>query len=186
LGAISPSLLAISGAGEDAACLRSNLGFQQPIQLSWREIITTFADALDQARIPYVYVESDAPKAQLDGLRVLITPSFELADPKRLELIAYFRERGGRVLAGPHLPSLDDQLQPLSAAATRALADLPLFAPEQAPELVHALREELALTTPFAVTPESVEATLHEDHSGARVLFLVNMQASAMRAKSGL
>lgn len=186
LGAISPSLLAISGAGEDAACLRSKLGFQQPIQLSWREIITTFADALDQARIPYVYVESDVPKAQLDGLRVLITPSFELADPQRLELLAYFRERGGRVVAGPHLPSLDDQLQPLSAAAARALADLPLFAPEQAQELVNALREELALATPFSVSPETVEATVHEDHSGPRVVFLVHMQASDVEAELSL
>ena len=183
LGALSPSLLALAGAGADAACLRTELGFQQPIQLAWSQFVTQFTDALDQARVPYVFVESDAPKALLDELRVLITPTFEFADPKRLQLMAYFRERGGRVLAGPHSPTLDDQLQPLPAAAASTLEDLQLCAADQAQQLIAALIDELDLATPFIVQPESVEATVHEDHSGPRVVFLVHTHAREVEAE---
>lgn len=183
LGALSPSLLALAGAGADAACLRSDLGFQQPIQLAWNQFVTQFAEALDQARVPYVFVESEAAKSQLDELRVLIVPSFEFADPKRLQLMASFQERGGRLLFGPHLPHLDDQLQPLPAATTRALADLPLCTSDQAEPLIAQLIDELKLATPFLVEPDSVEATVHEDHSGTRVVFLVHMHGREVQAE---
>jgi beta-galactosidase len=183
LGAISPSLLALAGAGAEAACLRSELGFQQPIQLAWSEFVKQFAAALDQAHVPYVFVESEVGKALLDDLRVLIAPTFEFADPKRLQLMAYFRERGGRLIAGPQVPHLDDQLQPLSAASTRVLEDLQLCATDQAEQLVARLADELDLNTPFVAQPEGVEATVHEDHSGPRVVFLVHTQGREVQAE---
>lgn len=183
LGALSPSLLALAGAGADAACLRSDLGFQQPIQLAWNEFVRQFADALDQARVPYVFVESEVSKTLLDELRVLIAPSFEFADPKRLQLMASFSERGGRLVFGPHLPHLDDQLQPLSAAATRELATLPLCSASQAEQVVTQLIAELKLAIPFVAEPDSIEATVHEDHSGPRVVFLVHMQGGEVQAE---
>jgi beta-galactosidase len=183
LGAISPSLLALAGAGADAACLRGELGFQQPIQLAWSQYVAQFASALDRARIPYVFVESEAGKAQLDELRVLICPTYEFADPKRLQLMTYFRERGGRLLSGPYTPHLDDQLQPLSAAALRGIADLPLWDAEQAESLVAELVSELGLTTPFSVQPASVEATVHDDHTGPRVVFLLHAHGREVEAE---
>jgi beta-galactosidase len=182
-GAISPSLLALAGAGPDAACLQTDLGFKQPIQLAWGQYVLRFAKALDRARVPYVFVESEAPKAMLDELRVLITPMYEFADPKRLQLLAYVRERGGRVLCGPHTPHLDDRLQPLSAAALRGVEDLRRCDVDQAELLIADLIGELGLASPFVASPSSVEVAVHEDVNGPRVLFLVQARAREVQAE---
>jgi beta-galactosidase len=183
VGAFSPSLLALAGAGADAACLQTDLGFKQPIQLAWGQYVARFAKALDRARVPYVFVESDAPKALLDELRVLITPTYETADPKRLRQMAYFRERGGRVLCGPLTPHLDDQLQPLSAAALRGVADLRLCDISQAEMLITDLIGELGLAAPISVQTPGVEVTVHEDSSGPRVVFVLQLQGREVQAE---
>jgi beta-galactosidase len=186
LGAMSPSLLALAGAGADAACLQTDLGFQQPIQLAWNQYVARAAKVLDRARVPYVFVESEASKAQLEELRVVITPTYEFADPKRLELLTQFRERGGRLVCGPHTPHLDDQLQPLSAAALRTLADLPLSDISSVEPVLSAMIAELNLATPFTVRPAEVEAAVHEDPTGPRVVFLLHTRNREVLAELNL
>ncbi|HEY2734251.1 MAG TPA: beta-galactosidase, partial [Polyangiales bacterium] len=84
LGALSPSLLEIAGAGASAACLSAPFGFAAPIQLAWSDFVARFAEAFTRAGIPYVYVESECEPTLLRDLRVLISPSFEFADATRL------------------------------------------------------------------------------------------------------
>lgn len=185
LGAFSPSLLAIAGAGANAACLQTKLGFDKPIQIAWTQYAEHFARVLDGASVPYVYVESDAPESMLDSLRVLICPTFELADPERLARMARFSKRGGRVIYGPRLPQLDASLEPLSDQVRAALehhgwqqADT-----EQAQLVIADLIGELGLRRPVIAAPSGIEATLHEDDSGARVLFVLQPQAAIVEAE---
>jgi beta-galactosidase len=181
VGAFSPSLLALAGAGPSAACLSSAFGFAAPIQLVWGEFVACFAKALSRAGIPYVYIESDADPTLLAELRVLISPSYEFADPARLARLLAFANDGGTVLCGPTLPSLDDALQEnvdLPDASSLRLCDA-----DQADAIIEALAAELRLGTPFAAQPTGVETALHEDAAGAKLLFVVQPSAAPVDAE---
>ncbi|HET8933276.1 MAG TPA: hypothetical protein VFN67_07560, partial [Polyangiales bacterium] len=84
---------------------------------------------------------------------------------------------------GPHTPHLDDQLQPLTAAAQRGLAELPLCDVSLLEPLLNELASELDLASPFSVRPAEVEAAVHEDHNGPRVLFLLHTRAREVQAE---
>jgi beta-galactosidase len=179
LGAISPSLLAYAGAGAHAACLNSRFGFAQPIQFAWLDFVTQFAQALDHQRLPYVFVDSDAPGAQFESLRVLITPMFEFSDPKRVGRLVTFAEHGGRVLYGPGEPSLDETLNPLSfQVLTDATSALRRCDITDAAAIAAELANEYRTLRAFGELPASVDLTVHEDEHGPRALFLVQTAAT--------
>jgi beta-galactosidase len=180
LGALSPSLLAIAGAGSNAACLNTRFGFEQPVQLVWTQFVDRFAKALANAGVPYVYVESDAEDALLRDLRVLITPTYEFAEAARMARLVEFAQGGGRVLCGPKLPELDAGLQPAEYPDANTLQRCQ---PEQAEALVEALVTELNLATPFLAAPIGVETAMHEDASGARLLFVMQPGAASVSAR---
>ena len=190
LGAFSPSLLAIAGAGANAACLQSTFGFAAPIQLDWTEYVERFARALEAAFVPYVYVESDAPESMLRELRVLICPSFELADPERLARLTRFSQRGGRVIYGPREPELDGALEPLPererVAGLERADDWILADTAQAQLLIADLIGELGLARPVLAAPSGIDATLHEDDSGPRALFVLQPSAASVQAELSL
>jgi beta-galactosidase len=183
LGAISPGLLAIMGAGPSAACLQTRFGFSAPIQIEWGRFVERFAQALSAAGVPYVYVESDAPRDRLDGLRVLISPTYEFAEPARLSSLLAFAQRGGRVLCGPRLPHLDEALRAFSVSPVSDPGALTRCDAEAAERVVAELIAELELATPFRATPASVETAVHEDASGARVLFVLQPSAANVEAE---
>ena len=185
LGAVSPSLLAIAGAGANAACLQTKLGFEAPIQIAWTQYAERFAHALDAASVPYVYVEGDAPESMLESLRVLICPCFEIADPERLARMARFSERGGRVIYGPRLPHLDASLEPLAESDRAALPhdDWQHAEADQAQSVIAGVIEELGLRRPILAAPSGIEATVHEDETGPRVLFVLQLQAASVQAE---
>jgi beta-galactosidase len=184
LGAISPALLAIAGAGSTAACLNSHFGFEHAIQLEWSKYIASFAAELERAGVPYVYVESDAPRTLLDALRVVISPTYEFADPARIAALSSFTSRGGRVVCGPELPRLDDTLRPFgSQTRLDGLATWQRCAAADAPTVLQALIDELELLPPFSAEPEGVELTVHEDSNGPRVLFVLQPSAAHVQAE---
>jgi beta-galactosidase len=183
LGALSPALLAIAGAGASAACLNTCFGFEQPIQLAWSEFVERFARALDRTAVPYVYVESDAPRALLDSLRVLISPTFEFADPARLATLSQFVARGGYVVYGPSVPHLDDALNPHTSQLPPDGPTLRRCDATQADMVLADLLGELDLPLPWSATPSSVELAVHEDVNGPRVLFVVQLGATNVQAQ---
>ncbi|MET0390208.1 MAG: beta-galactosidase [Polyangiales bacterium] len=186
LGALSPALLAVAGAGAHAACSNGTFGFDAPIQLAWHAYVEAFVHALDRIGVPYVYIESDAPTAQLESLRVLISPTYELADPERIATMARFAERGGRVLYGPHIPQLDTCLTPIkqpSPLQREDLGELRRCDADQADMLIADLAGELDLAPLFTATPDDVEVTVHEDHTGPRVLFVVQPHAATAQVE---
>jgi len=181
LGALSPALLARAGAGAHAACLNSRFGFETPIQLAWVEFVTQFARALDHQRVPYVLLDSDAPSAQLDRLRAVIAPMFEFADPKRIERLVHFAQRGGRVFYGPRSPRLDEALHALPFDALQDSAELRRCDGVDAEPIALELADKFGTLRTFGDLPPSVDLTLHEDDHGPRVLFLI--QSAATDAK---
>jgi len=180
LGALSPSLLAIAGAGPNAACLQTPFGFEQPVQIVWTDFVERFARALARAGVPYVYVESDADEARLRDLRLLISPTYEFADTARWTRLVEFAQRGGRVLCGPKLPELDAAL---CASQFPNASALQLCQPAEADQLIETLVTELNLATPFIAAPAGVETAAHEDGAGVRLLFVLQPGAASISAR---
>jgi beta-galactosidase len=183
LGALSPNLLDLSGMPMSAASRVTRFGFEQPIQQAWEPLLERLDEALRRAQIPFVYVENDTDLDSLPDLRLVIAPSYEFADPERWARLRRFAERGGTVVAGPHLPHLDARMQPQVFAP---IGDRPMLRAAdaaQAQRLIGALVEELALDRPFPITPYPAHSAVHEDEHGVRVIFAINPGGTELDAE---
>jgi beta-galactosidase len=181
LGAFSPSLLALAGVGANAACHQADLGFAEPIALAYVRFIDDFARALEKARLPYVYVESDADDACLAELTTLISPSYEFTASERWVRLERFAACGGRVIYGPQMPRLDHALFPAtfeppldSRLTDGSEADIELVVSE--------LVRELDVQPRFSAT-QAVETTVHEDATGPRVVFVIQRGAQPVETE---
>ncbi len=183
LGAVSPTLLDLSGIGASAASLHDSLGFGRPIQLEWPELVARFAQALSYAGVPYVYIESDAGLARYADLKLVIAPSYEFAESDRWQLLHDLGVRGVRVLYGPELPTLDGALQPRAFSEPPNALRIMSFEQVDADDLVHRLVAEHGLARPFPCSPRSCGTAAHEDASGARVLFVVQPERTLCAAE---
>jgi beta-galactosidase len=184
LGALSPSLLDVAGLPPSAACRNATFGFAQPIQLAWEPWLARVDHALYEHHVPFVYVDGDGDLDALPDLRVVIAPSFELCDPARWQRLERFAARGGHVLYGPLLPSVDLRMQPHSFAPIGERAPVELPDAHAAEAVVRELSAGLELERPVVINPYPVDATLHVDERGApRALFVVQPAALDARAQ---
>jgi hypothetical protein len=131
-------------------------------------------DALSAAHVPFVYVEGERDIDPVQGLRVVIAPTYEFADPERWRRLSEFAARGGTVVWGPQLPRLDldlrpRELQPIGPRGPARVRDA-----SDADALVQSLIEEHRLQQPFPVSPRTLRSTVHEDARGPRVVFVLN------------
>ncbi|MFK7985764.1 MAG: beta-galactosidase [Sandaracinaceae bacterium] len=174
LGFLSPTVLEATLGNPVIGCREEDFGFDGPVQVLWWKMLARLAHALTEAGVPYVYVDSDAPVERLASLRVLVTPSYEFADPVRWKHVSSFAENGGTVVYGPAMPTLD-------ARANRTLFEVPkggrrvlIDTEEDARDVVGSLVSDLALERPFPIEPAPLETAVHQDASGPRVLFVMN------------
>ncbi|MEM9195451.1 MAG: beta-galactosidase [Myxococcota bacterium] len=173
-GVYSPSAVEAMGGSPVDGCRRDNLGFRQPIQTDWWKFLSGVAEVLTELGVPYVYVDSEAAPSRLEPYRLLLTPSFEFAASARWKAIASRSQEGAMVGYGPHMPELDDKLQPhLFEVPKNSRRFSRIDGPALASEL-RALIDELDLEPSFRVTPSPLEITIHEDQVGPRVAFLLN------------
>lgn len=183
LGFFSPTVMEALHGSPVAGCRDETFGLAEPVQIAWWTMLERFAQALTEAGIPYVYVDSETPEERLSSLRVLITPSFELCDPIRWKKLTAYADAGGMVVYGPLMPGLDlkgrRQLFEVPRESRRVAA--PTVA--DAAKVVTELSRELDLKVPFPVEPRPLETCVHEDSSGPRVLFVINPEAEPLTAQ---
>ncbi len=174
LGAVSPTVLEAVHGSPVAACREDRFGFAAPIQVAWWTLLARFAEALTEAGVPYVYVDSEAPQERLSNLRVVVAPSFELCDPARWKKLTAFADEGGTVVYGPLMPGLDLRMRRQLFEVPRHGRRVAMETDGQAAQVVDELVHELSLRRPFRVAPRPLETSVHEDSSGPRVLFVIN------------
>jgi beta-galactosidase len=186
LGALSPTFLDLLGTGASAASLRDPLGFSASIQTEWSVLTQRFARALERAGVPYVLVESDAQLDRHTALRLVIAPSYDFADVERWQRTAALAERGVHVLYGPALPQLDGRLRPHTFAEPLGASRIDDYAQTNADYVIGELIAKHALARPFSCLAPGVEAVVHEDASGPRVVFVVNTTEATCAAELAL
>ena len=183
LGPVSPSTLEAMGGSPVDGCRTDTLGFADPIQLQWWDVVSRMAAALDVARVPYVYLDSEALQEQW-SYDVIFAPSFEFASRARWEKLNEAVRNGTHVVYGPHLPTLDDRMQrhgfePLGSAPVQVADDHASHA------LVHDWIDRFDLKRPYPAQPP-IETTVHHRDGLDTVLFVMNPDTHAQTAEIGI
>lgn len=182
LGAVSPALLDISDIGAVAACRQERFGYNFIIQQHFAAWLQRAANLLDQAQIPYVYIDSDAHPDRLRGLQTIFAPTYELADPATIALVRTHLKRAGRVYCGPEKPLHDPQQRPV-AFPTAGVSFLDLTDPRVQRALLTELERQPELHPGFDVEGAAIERTVHGDQQGPQVLFLTNFTDNSAEAR---
>jgi beta-galactosidase len=175
LGAISPSVLDLSGTPAFSACARDTFGFEEPIQLRWWRWLDAWDAALTHAQVPFVYIDDDAAPARFDAVDVLIAPAYETFNLNRWQELVAFGARK-HVIYGPKLPHVDEFMRDHAFVAPGALGPVLAHSITAAAEQLavrYGAPHRLRLTQPLDGTSR-VDLTVHENAEGPRVLFLIN------------
>ncbi|MFW6051182.1 MAG: beta-galactosidase [Myxococcota bacterium] len=183
LGPLSPSTLEALGGAPVDGCRGQSFGLDGPVQVRWWAAVTTVAAALAEAGIPHVFVDSDAPEAQLAGMRVVISPMHAFVDRGRWMRLEALAAEGVEVVYGPGHPELDGRMDTQRFHVPPRMARHALDDPDAARALVRDLGSRLDLRRPFPVSPPPLETTVHGDGSGPQLLFVLNPAARALEAR---
>ncbi len=181
-GMLSPSALEALGGTPVDGCREDPLGFKGPIQVLWWRMLAKLSDALTRAQIPYVYLDSEAPLERLKSLRLILAPTYEFVDEGRWERLSLAAEAGVRVVTGPAAPRLDQRLRPRTFDPMKGARTVLVDTPEDADRLIRELAADGPLSPTVEVSPTPLEATVHRDRVGPRVVFVLNPGRQARTA----
>jgi len=141
------------------------------------------ADALTEAGVPFVYVDSEAGDERFAQRKFIIAPTFDFIGERYWRALNEGAGRGSQVFIGPLMPVLDAQLFPASREAPEGLERRDLLDPEARQELVAYLSSIAGVRSDFRTGDSGVDVTVHEDRRGPRVIFLLNPSRRAVNAK---
>ncbi len=182
-GIASPSALEALGGTPVDGCREDTLGFANPIQVAWWQMLAKISDALTEAQIPYVWIDGDAPLSRYDQVKIVVWPSYEFASRGHWEQLGKLAEAGKKIVYGPAMPELDERMRFHHFEAPPGGIRVTLDEPEDARALVAELEAEMELARPFPVAPRPLETAVHGDAQGPRLLFVLNPDRFAATAE---
>jgi beta-galactosidase len=97
-GPFSPSIMEVVSGSPVHGCRQDALGHADVVQVAWWERCEAVAAALTRLRVPFVYVDGDAPDAAWESLGLVIAPTYDFFDRPlavRLAACAVRRRAGG-------------------------------------------------------------------------------------------
>lgn len=186
-------------------CYEGNFGFARPIQYQHAKMLRGWEAALTRLGIPYVIGSSDLPVSRLADFQAVVCPTFEFMARQTQQTLVDYATRGGTLICGPEVPSLDECMwehstiggytgrpeEKLNCAvdviACRAglgrivlIADVPL-PPENALPIVTEVCRYAALEPVYPAAPPC-ETSLHRGPDGRRILYVINPTDEPRRA----
>jgi len=193
LHAFGPVTLAafhVSGGGAEEACFEDEFGMDSPVVIEAWQFVKRLEAVLSAERIPYAVVAGDLTEQALQqGLWTVVACAGGLEREIR-DTLARGVEGGRAISIGPHPAQRDAIFKPLPEpfripenGAVPSQLGLDEAALRQA---VRAAKSALELPS-IACSPEGLSVTVHHDESGqARVAFVINPTARALRAQLSL
>jgi len=190
----------------------NTFGFDQPIQLAKTDWFTTCYKNL--TRLGYCFLLSDSGHS-LEAFmkhKVLVLSAFEFMSASLQEKLVKFAESGGRVILGPKLPRLDEQMkaeetlfQSLQAADRSSIsvdgvavgnlyrlgkgsvAHLSTLDQPAPTRILEAVLGDLELVR-AEKNDERLDVAVHKplDESGRTIVFVANPTAEPIKAEIGL
>lgn len=118
LGPFAPPVLGALGLTPLVGSTDETFGFAQPIQTAWSAILERLGGALERCGISYVVVDGDGAGARLDALapRTVVALAFEPMERHLWSELLEHASRGGELILGPRVPTLDESMEPLDRA----------------------------------------------------------------------
>jgi len=193
LHAFGPVTLAafhVSGGGAEEACFEDEFGMGSPVVIEAWQFVERLEAALSAERIPYAVVAGDLTEQALQQGQWTVVACAGGLEQEIRDSVTRALEAGRAVSIGPHAALRDAIFQPLSE---------PFRIPEGGPvpsqlgldgkalrDAVRAAKAALDLPS-IACSPEGLSVTVHHDDTGqARVAFVINPSARALRAELSL
>ncbi len=180
-GPISGAFFSVLGASARESCFEDDLGCGYAPAIEADQFVRTLESALEARGVPFAHVGGEDRDISLEGAAWIVGVTSGGLSPALFDRLADAAARGAAVTLGPRSPDLGGARRPLKSprdlGRLASASGLPPLCPAD-PASVEALVGDAvaALDLPlWAVEPDSVFATVHEDASGApRVLFLLN------------
>jgi beta-galactosidase len=177
-GPFSPSIMEVVSGSPVHGCRQDALGHADVVQVAWWERCEAVAAALTRLRVPFVYVDGDAPNAAWESLGLVIAPTYDFFDRPLAVRLAACAVGGARVVCGPRRPRRDEHGRE-HAFDELAQARLELLRDPDETLATHATELQLAREPDLG---EGLCVTAHVHPRGHRVLFIVNPGSEPRRA----
>ena len=175
LGIVNTSFLEMLGHKAFDACDSATFGFEDCVQTRWWNDLAKVARALDDARVPYDYVDGEADPRRLDAYETIFHPTFDFIDRARVDSIKRSLQQGKNVCVGPRVPALDSGMQPLDLQEPLDVATLSL---EDESELETWARSIAKTSAPPFEADAPIEITVHFKGKTPKIVFAINPSES--------
>lgn len=177
-GPFSPSMMEVISGSPVHGCRQDALGHADVVQVAWWERCEAIARSLTRARVPYVYVDGDAPDSAWESLDLVLAPTYDFFERPLAARLAACAARGARVVCGPRRPKRDEHgrehaFDELSRARLELLRDADETLAAHATELQLPREPDLG---------EGLSVTSHVHPNGQRVVFVINPTDEPLRA----
>ncbi|HET7545024.1 MAG TPA: beta-galactosidase [Polyangiaceae bacterium] len=193
LHAFGPVTLAafhVSGGGAEEACFEDDFGMGSPVVIDAWQFVKRLESALSAERIPYAVVAGDLTEQALQQGRWTVVACAGGLEQEIREPLTRAMEAGRAISIGPYPVERDAIFQPLrepfrtvTGGSVPDALDLDESALRAA---VRAAKVALELPS-IECSPEGISVTIHHDDAGqARVAFVINPTARALRAELSL
>jgi len=193
LHAFGPLTLAafhVSGGGAEEACFEDEFGLGSPVVIEAWQFVKRLEAALSAERIPYAVVAGDLTEQALQQGQWTVIASAGGLEHEIRETLGRAMAAGRALSIGPYpvlrdaiFQPLDEPFQVVEGGAVPSLLGLDEAELRAA---VSAAKTALGLPS-FGCAPEGISVTVHHDDTGqARVAFVINPTARAVRAEVSL
>ena len=193
LHAFGPVTLAafhVSGGGAEEALFEDDFGMGSPVVIEAWQFVKRLEAALSAERIPYAVVAGDLAEQALQHGKWTVVACAGGLEQEIRDTLTRAIEAGRAISIGPYPVERDAIFQPLrepfrlpEGGAVTSLLGLDDAALREA---VRTAKAALDLPS-IACSPEGLSVTLHHDDTGqARVAFVINPTARALRAELSL
>jgi len=190
LHAFGPLTLAafhVSGGGAEEACFEDEFGLDRPVVIEAWQFIKRLEAALDAERIPHAVVAGDLTEQALQQGQWTIVACAGGLEQEIRDTLQQAIAGGRAVSIGPYPVERDaifkPLLEPFRLADGGAVPNLLSLDEASLRESVRAAKAALELPS-FVCSPDGISVTVHHDDTGqARVAFVINPSARAVRAE---
>lgn len=181
-GPVSGAFFSVAGAGARESCFEDDLGqgFSAPVDAD--AFTRLLEGALEARGVPFAHVGGEDRDVSFEGASWICCISSGGMSPALFSKLATASASGSLVTLGPRAPERGGARRPLLepldlSRLAQSHREVPVVCgddPGAVEALVARAIDKLSLPT-YAVDPDNVYATVHEDSAGKpRVLFLIN------------
>jgi beta-galactosidase len=185
-GPVTPAFFNVIGAGWRESVIERDFGLGAPPVVAAETYLRAFERSLHARGVPFAYAGGETVEHSIEGADWVVCASGGGLKPALVDSLHAAHRKGVVVTLGPRAPELDGSMRPLRRPLDVEGFEIePLDDLARADALVAKRIDELELPT-WPTDPLDVHVAVHEDETGARVVFVMNPTAEDRVARVSL